>query len=371
ANAIRLTDGAATLAEAFADNGYVTLAAVCALPLFDRVTNLGQGFDRYSMPADANKRDGAEALEDLLTNLATYDDQPVFAWLHVYDAHAPYTPPEELERLYYAADRDPFDEGLAGAQPDLAPNWNRKIADPEFTEALYRSEVTYVDGLMARMFAVPRVERAQVAFTSDHGEQLTRGLDARYNHDGLSLNTLAVPLIFVGEGVPSGASRSEAVRQIDVGRTLLNIAGLADEPFPGQDLLAASAVGRDARFALEANGWGASILRGDRFLRLRLRQKQREPRSKVHGVELFDLANDPFCEHDLTEERFEEAKALRSELIEWLLAASPADLREAADAPSSALQAQLAELGYASEELGETIELFDADCDCEQCQHFR
>ncbi len=369
-NGTRLADAAPTLAEAFADNGYVTLASVSALPVFHQFTNLGQGFDRYSTPAAGNLRDGSESLDALLAALDDYPDQPVFAWLHVYDAHAPYTPPEELQRLYYAADKDPYDPAAADARPDLAPAWDRSILDPAYTEALYRSEVTYVDGILDRLLAVDRVAGGLFALTSDHGEVLSKGSDERFNHDGISWNTLRVPLIFAGGDLPAGEQRSDEARQIDTGRTLLNLSGLDHVAFPGRDLFDPSSAPGAARFAVEANGFGASILKGRYFLRIKLRLREREPQADRHRVQIFDRVSDPDGEHDLHAELPEVTRELRQELVDWMFAAPETNYSEVTGGNQAEVARQLAQLGYANTGTQAADTWISPDCDCEWCQRF-
>jgi arylsulfatase A-like enzyme len=376
-NGVRLSDAAPTLTEVFAENGYTTLASVSALPLYHEFTNLGQGFDRFSNPRDQNLRKGSDSLDALLAALDDYPDEPVFAWLHVYDAHAPYTPPEDLERLYYAPGKDPYDPEIEGARPELAPRWNREIADPAYTEALYRSEVSYVDGLVDRLLGVDRVGEGLFALTSDHGEVLSRGSDPEFSHKGVSWNTLSVPLIFAGAAVPAGVQRSEAVRQIDTGRTLLNLAGLEAIAFPGRDLFAdpadrppAAGEAAEKRFAIEANGLGASILEGDHLLRILLRLRKGERASARHRVQLFDRSVDPFGEVDLVQERPELAARLRSELIDWLSGASNQDFSEATGGDQAEVARQLAELGYSSTGAMAAKTWIDPECECEWCRRF-
>ena len=369
-NGTRLAEAAPTLAEAFAENGYVTLASVSALPVFHQFTNLGQGFDRYSTPAAGSLRDGSESLDALLNDLDDYPDQPVFAWLHVYDAHAPYTPPDDMARLYYADDLDPFDPDAPNARPDLAPAWDRTILDPEYTEALYRSEVTYVDGILDRLLGVERVGAGLFALTSDHGEVLSRGSDKRFNHDGISWNTLRVPLIFAGGDLPQGEQRTDEARQIDTGRTLLNLAGLGHVAFPGRDLFDPSSAPGEARFAIEANGFGASILKGRYFLRIKLRLREREPQAERHRVQLFDRLADPDGEHDLHAELPEVTRELRQELVDWMFAAPETNYSEVTGGNQAEVARQLAQLGYANTGTQAADTWISPDCDCEWCRRF-
>ncbi|MHC4376143.1 MAG: sulfatase-like hydrolase/transferase [Planctomycetota bacterium] len=371
-NGTRLSDAAPTLAEVFAENGYTTLASVSALPLYHQFTNLGQGFDRFSNPREKNQRPGNDSLDDLLSAMGSYPDEPIFAWLHVYDAHAPYIPPEDMERLYYAADRDPYDPDAPGARFELAPKWNREIQDPEYTEALYRSEVTLVDGIVGRLLSVDRVQNGLFALTSDHGEVLSRGSDPTFGHKGVSWNTLAVPLIFAGGSLTADEPRADAVQQIDTARTLLNLAGLQHVEFPGRDLFAGDALAREpkVRFAMEANGLGASVAEGRFLLRIQLRLREEQPASEFHRIQLFDREADPFGEVDVSEEHSELTERLRQTLIDWLSGASDEDFSEATGGDSAEVSRQLAELGYATTGTMASATWIDPDCDCEHCRRF-
>lgn len=370
-NGTRLSESARTLAEIFADNGYTTLAAVSALPVFYESTNLGQGFDEYSIPDEGPLRDGGDSVEALLAALERHRDRPVFAWLHIYDAHAPYTPPANLEHLYYDEGRDPYDAEAPDAQPESAPYWNQRIADPAYTEALYRSEVTYVDGVLAPLLSLDRVRSGWVALTSDHGEVLSRGSDGLFNHDGLSWSTLAVPLILAGPGVPEGATQSEQALQIDTGRTLLDLAGLDTEPFPGKGLLDADFSPHSDRFALEANGLGATIVRDKYLLKMDLRPRAESKPGSKHRVRLFDITEDPYGERDIHAEEFATTTLMRARLIEWLLSSPGSNLCEALEGDSSDVQRQLAELGYANTGTLAAQSWIEVDCRCNWCQKFQ
>src|SRR5258708_35971668 len=93
-----------TLAEAFHNAGYRPGAFVGAYVL-DRGFGLSGGFDTYD---DRVQRDpsGAARLEaerrgDIVVDaalewLGSGDGKPFFAWVHLYDPHAPYNPPQEF-----------------------------------------------------------------------------------------------------------------------------------------------------------------------------------------------------------------------------------------------------------------------------------
>ena len=374
ANAKVLADAAPTLAECFRDLGYATLASVSAAPVSFQFCGLGQGFDRYSNPNYRSARDSRETLDQLLAWLPEYEDQPLFVWLHVYDAHSPYDPPREYTAKYYPDEADPFDVSGPKAALALAPDWNATIADPDYTEALYKGEVTYVDEKLGELLALARFQDAAIAFTADHGEVLRVADDSRYGHRSLSRSTLAVPLIFRAPTLAPSSRRAEPVQQIDVGRTLLNLAGHADMPFPGTDLLAGELEARRPRFALQSNGFAASVTRGEWMLRLGLRDLRsgydKEP-GWYHRVELFNVQKDEACTAPLEEEFPEVTAKLRRLLVRWLAQRVQNDWESTATVANGDRERHLAELGYVSVEGGAGMEAWiDPDCDCPRCQAF-
>ena len=376
-NAKRLAAQAPTIADRFAERGYATIAAVSAAPVCSDFSALDQGFDRYSNPEFRSARDGAETVQQLLDWLPAVRDQPLFVWLHLYDAHSPYDPPGELTGLYYAGAEDPFDPEAPGADPELAPDWAPEIQDPAYTDSLYKGEVSYVDQRLAQLFEHERFWSGVVALTADHGETLRTGGVHRYGHHTLSHANLAIPLVLVGPGVEAGARIETPVEQLDVGRTLLDLAGHPDADFPGRNLLAGAGPGPDAglRFALEANGYSAAILRGRWMLKLGLREDRsvlEKTGDWYHKAELYDITVDESCEHDLGSEHPELFAELRRELVNWLRSRSSRGWSEEARGDAGAIARQLAELGYTgSDPASGEREWIPVGCPCPNCSAAR
>jgi arylsulfatase A-like enzyme len=373
ANAKRLADEAPTLAEAFRGRGYATLASVSAAPVNYKICGLGQGFDRYSIPTPKPVRDSAETLSKVLEWLPDFEGAPLFLWVHIYDAHGPYEPPDELKRLYYPEDKDPFDPSAPGADIARSPYWDKSIADPDYTEALYKSEITYLDGRLAELFAIARIQDGIIAFTADHGEVLRYGSGEPFDHRGLSLNTLAIPMILKAPGLPAGERRQDPVMQIDLGRTLLDLAGLDDVAFPGRDILGQALEPGEPRFAMQANGLSASVLTDEWMfvLNLRVPDSEAERRAELyHSVELYDLRSDRFCQHDVWREHREKSASLRKLLVRWLERSENRHWEAGAIVPTQEIEQHLADLGYVSVEDSKASEWFDSECDCPWCREF-
>jgi choline-sulfatase len=214
--------GRPTLARAFHDAGYRTGAFVGAYVL-DRRFGLSGGFDTYDDrvqrdPSGAARLD-AERRGDIVVDAALRwlpgGSKPFFAWVHLYDPHAPYNPPQEFL-------------AKAGGNP-------------------YDGEVAFADAQVARLLDWLRtsgeLDRTIVALAGDHGEGL--GEHGELTHGMLAYDsTLRVPLVIAlpPEGgsheIRAGNSRSfrlqaegstddTPVSLADLAGTLLHAAGLA------------------------------------------------------------------------------------------------------------------------------------------------
>lgn len=355
-----LTDRALTLAKVFRENGYRTHAAVSAVHLGPRIGGLSQGFDRFSAPAAGQRL--AENTVDVLANWAgDFEDQPLFVWLHVFDAHGPYRETEEghgyLDQI----------QPLPGERMDAATRRRR---------AMYRGEVTYLDGHLGRLLEIPRFRGGVVAVTGDHGESL--GQHGFFGHAELYTDTLHVPLIIAWPDAPAGTRVSAPVRQIDLGRTLLDLAGLGSSDFPGSDLTQHLRVPPEPGpiFALSSLGHSASITADSWHLILHLRKhgvgNTKPVRTvELHELELYHLSEDPGCDENLVESSPEVARRLQRILVAWLTGGQ--DLGWSREAVQDAQDlADLAALGYADEASpSEEEQRIDPDCDCEWCERYR
>ncbi|MEW6746110.1 MAG: sulfatase-like hydrolase/transferase [Planctomycetota bacterium] len=212
-NAIfKLVPEARVLAEVFAERGFRTGAFVGSLVL-DSPYGLDQGFEIYRSPMAANLGDSPELVErraeevvdDASAWLATVQpDERFFAWVHFYDPHYRYDPPERFRRLV----------------PDA-----------------YDGEIAYCDeqlGRLLRVLAERGLDRElAVIITADHGESL--GEHGEGTH-GVFLYEAAtrVPLIVHVPGAPFGSGRRipHPVSIVDVVPTVLEILGIPRAAMP-------------------------------------------------------------------------------------------------------------------------------------------
>lgn len=217
----RLADHFDTLAELAARRGLSTGAFVGAFPL-DRRFGLTQGFDIYD---DVGGREASQGdfsfterpADEVVMRARAWIEQrpgPWFAWIHLFDPHAPYAPPAPFE-LDYAANP-------------------------------YHGEVAFVDHALGPLLdAVRRGTRlTTVVVTADHGEGL--GDHGEVTHGTFAYeSTLRVPLIIaqVGgkrpskEGGRPGLLSDASARHVDIVPTIAELlGGPVPSNLPGRSL---------------------------------------------------------------------------------------------------------------------------------------
>lgn len=308
-----------TVAAAFASRGYAT-AAFVASRVLDRRFGLARGFQHYDDSAPAEQigeygypeRNARQMTDAALAWLAKRPaGKPLFLWVHYYDPHAPYSPPD-------------------GAAPGSSER------------QLYAGEVALMDREIGRLLAAlpGGAERFVIAAVADHGESL--GEHGERTH-GLFLyhSTVHVPLILAGPGVPSGKVVAETAPTPRLASTLLRLAGAAQAAAPFGDPLPGIAGGRfsgtafaESRFPLSAYGWSPleSVFDGRWKLIV-------APRP-----ELYDLAADPGETRNLLDSQRDQARRLKG-VLQSTQASFKTRTAEAADPE---LARSLESLGYAS-----------------------
>lgn len=319
--AFELPAGIKTLAEQLHGSGYASGAFVGAFVLHSR-WGLNRGFDHYDnrfdyeqpggLPGQVERR--AEAVVNAaLAWLREPRAAPFFAWVHVYDPHSPYTPPE------------PF----AG----------------RFASHPYDGEVAYTDAQIGRLLdgmeSAGLLEDTLVVVTADHGEGL--GDHGEPGH-GMFLydSTLLVPLIIrLPDGASAGRTVAEQVRLIDVAPTILQLVEVAaPDSFVGESLEPFFSGDASPRPAYSETyyprwhfGWqDLHALRKDGFKYV---QAPRE--------ELYDLRSDPGESRNLADADPTRAAAFEQE-VEQLRGEAPAGPSRL----SSDAVARLRALGYVS-----------------------
>jgi arylsulfatase A-like enzyme len=306
-----------TLAESLAARGFRTGAFVGSIVL-DPDRGLAQGFATYSGVAPQptpgqrrRQRRGDAVVDDALEWIERVGDRPYFLWVHLYDPHRPYSPPEPYATTY--------------------------------SHNLYVGEIAYADSQVGRL--IDGLEqrklfgRSVVVVAGDHGESL--GERGERDH-GIFVyeNVLRVPLMIRAPGLAAGRV-DDVVRLTDVMPTIFD---LLEVPAPAADLDGISLVplmsGRPVNLDLEAFaestqqerfGWSAlGSLRVGRFKVI-----------DAPRPELYDLSRDPFEETNIYADR----QALADTMIARV-AAIRGQTDSAARASAPGVSERLAALGY-------------------------
>jgi len=117
-NARFLAAGHPVVAEALKANGYRTAAFVSAFVLAKRF-GIARGFDVYDdeLAGGAAERSSRETTDRALAYLKqSSGSEPMFVWVHYFDAHLPYEPPEPYRSRYPA---DPYRAEVAAMDEQL------------------------------------------------------------------------------------------------------------------------------------------------------------------------------------------------------------------------------------------------------------
>ena len=315
------------LAERFREASFATAAFVSSVVL-ESQSGLDRGFDVYSdrfegQGGDAQflstvQRKGEEAVGEAVAWLkAQGGGRRVFLWLHLYEPHDPYEPPESYASRY------------AGR--------------------LYDGEVAYADELFGRLddalASAGMRETTALVVTSDHGEGLGEHDESLHGFFAYQ-TTLRVPLLARGPGIVAGRRLERTVRLVDVYPTVLELAGLgkAADGLSGRSLVPAL---RGAPEPDEPTTYAETLVPLLHFgwSDLRVIREGRFKYIQAPRPELYDLREDPGERRDIAAERPQQAQAMRAALAKVLdveRQARPAGV----SGPSQELIERLGALGY-------------------------
>lgn len=172
-------------------------------------------------------------------------------------------------------------------------------------------------------------------------------------------------------GATGGDRVTGPVRQMDVGRTLLDLAGLENATFPGRNLVEGDPALDEPRFAVTRRF--ASVTQGRWHCAITLTDLSAVKDGawpRRHQVELFDIEADPGCVVDVAAAEPDRTRRMRASVLAWLENADPV-LRASKPNLDRAARSNLAALGYAEDDGPASPSLFERDCDCAECARFR
>jgi arylsulfatase A-like enzyme/Flp pilus assembly protein TadD len=310
-----------TLAEHLKNYGYSTGAFVGAYALDSRF-GLSQGFDfyddNYSRIHSANlpslERKAEVVIEAALEWLES-QISPWFLWVHCWDPHTPYDPPEPFKTQY--------------------------------RDHLYEGEIAYIDLIMGELFDYMKenglFNSTLIIFTGDHGESL--GQHGEETHGFFAYNSsIWIPLIIF---LPETSSNrvDDYVSHVDIFPTVCDVLEIKRPSFlQGASLLPAlkgkklpeRPIYFESLYPYYSRGWAplkGFILKQKKFIDSPM-------------PELYDLDHD-FDELNNLAGR-EDVTKLASQLKEIIHAQTPSEKVDAARKVDRETRQKLESLGYIS-----------------------
>ncbi|MGD0693450.1 MAG: sulfatase-like hydrolase/transferase [Terriglobia bacterium] len=308
-NFIMLRADMGLMAEAFERQGYKTAAFVSSVVL-DRSWGLSRGFatydDRPDPRLDASpttsryiERRAEDTIRHLLVWFKANDPRaegakPFFVWLHLYDPHYPYDPPEPFHTQY--------------------------------ASHLYDGEIAYTDSQLGRLFDYLReigvYDRALIVLLSDHGESLQEHGEEEHGYF-IYRSTLHVPLIIKlpvsrRAEVEAGRVVQTPVGLVDLAPTLLDLMHFRDplrQQLQGSSLvslvLGKPVVGErpiysESYYARDIFGWSP----------LRSLSTGRYQYIAAPRPELYDTLRDPSEKQNVYGQHSADATTLRGQLLD-------------------------------------------------------
>ena len=327
---------ATSLAAILKGQDYATAAFVSAFVLDGR-WGLNQGFDtyfdRFDQFKEVNRDDVQRRAEETEAQaeawLRANKDKPFFCWVHFYDPHEPYDPPEPFASTYAA---------------------NR-----------YDGEIAYMDQSVAKLMAtldgLGVAGRTLVVVTGDHGEGLGEHNEATHAMF-LYMTTLHVPLFIRIPGV-HGTRVPGIVRHTDLAPTILDLLGLP----PGGDMQGESLIplingtettGRaaysESLYAKVHYGWSPQ-----RSITTKKYELIDTPKA-----ELYDREDDPHQLRNLIEPKASVAEGLKERLLTVVDQYTRKDLAGPVKMDADT-EAKLRSLGYLGSPVASTPESLRVD----------
>jgi choline-sulfatase len=307
----KLNDGDVTLADLLREKGYLTAGFVSSF-ILDSQFGLGQGFDFYDddfEPAndtmDINQQSGGETTQDVIEWLGTHKDEKNFVFLHYYDPHFTYEPPE------------PFASKFRNVPPP-------KHVTTRFEQALfdgYAGEIAYTDHCIGQVVDKLRqlglYDSTMIIITSDHGEMLGQHGEGFHGYF-IYQPAIRVPLIIKLPQLSKHRRITSTVGLVDIVPTVCSVLGIdLSTPVQGQDLspcFDSDWLPPSDRHlfcqSLEPTKYNANSLLGvvtDRYKYI-----------KTTRSELYDLVEDPYELNNIAVEQADRSQTMEERLRQIL-----------------------------------------------------
>jgi len=226
----KLSDGNVTLAELMQEKGYLTAGFVSSF-IMDSRFGLAQGFSLYdddfekaSQDMGINRQSGGETTRDVIEWLRTHKDEKNFVFLHYYDPHFTYEPPE------------PFASKFRNVPPPehVTTRFEQVLFDG------YAGEIAYTDHCIGQVVdklkQLGMYDSTMIIITSDHGEMLGQHGEGFHGYF-IYEPAIRVPLIFKLPRLSKHRRITGTVGLVDIVPTVCSVLGIElSTPVQGHDL---------------------------------------------------------------------------------------------------------------------------------------
>jgi tetratricopeptide (TPR) repeat protein len=328
----KLDESNVTLAEILKEHGFITAGFISASVL-DSQFGINQGFDFFNDRLEEGRNVGlmverraAQTSRLAIAWLARHKSDRFFLFLHYFDPHFDYAPPEPFASV--------------------------------FADNLYAGEIAYADyclgAVVQQLKDLGLFDSTLIIITGDHGEMLGEHGELTHGYF-IYQSAIKVPLIFRVPGQDKSKEVEDVVGLIDIVPTVCSLLNIDPPQVQGKDLCQ-YLIGKSARHkerhlyteSLIPTKYNANGLLG-------VVGKQLKYIQTTHP-ELYDLTDDPQESQNLINQRPQQAKVLQSrlrEILEQAVSGSRADGKTVLD---EHVRKRLESLGYVSGRVAEEFE---------------
>lgn len=234
-----VTGDVPSMAEFFADRGYVTAAVISRDHVLPSELNVPGFIEMIGVRRWIGKTGGPEAYRRAANYLYRYRDKNLFLWVHFFDPHDSYEPHPGYSDKFYDKDR--------GRRRGNRRETSYSDQEVKYMRDLYAGEIYYMDYWIGKLLEMVRnlepvpQNPPMVAVVADHGEFLGEYMDHPmrfgFGHGPIYNLGVHVPLIFSWPGhIPERVVVHDIVQSIDLSHTLVDYVLEMDYPGQGHSL---------------------------------------------------------------------------------------------------------------------------------------
>jgi len=337
-NGMKLKEGIPTLATLLKQKGYATGGFVSGWTMKKR-TLLGRDFDVYDDKFSTGNRKGPKTWKEAREWLRAQakDRTPFFLFLHLFDPHFTYEPPESFSRRFLENQEKFSTPEKQRGLPGLKERLKLTLQQEQEYVARYDGEILYADSVVKKLIRELKrlrvLRTTTIVFLSDHGETLFER-DWVADHGGRVYDEqVRIPLMIrFHDKWKAGTRVSEQVSHVDVLPTVLDILDIETSiDTAGLSLIPLIANRESEKYQRPAFSHGRPEPKRVPEIHARLVKKGlissiRYPTVKLIEYpmekgrwhrQLFDLIKDPEEKNDIALKKPKLAQQLHEQLEKW------------------------------------------------------